>query len=284
MAKTSDFPLKKKPAYTPAAPKSGRKAERRKKQRRAKEHEIRREDNIRLAMVIVFAVLIAIYLVAIGFKVAEQTNGFPSRTGSLDTDMLEINPDYAGWLMIDDTILNYPVAHWSDNVKYLNTTFEGKKNNIGAIFMDYRTSWDSPHVIIYGHNIGDLRGNKYMFGGLRDFLNDKYRAAHPVIEVLRNGELYEYEIFAARAADIRDPAYFLNFSEPGSFEAFLERNGASADETQVLTLSTCAGDGSDDRRVIVQGVLRSVSPAKVKHGKNGWTIEKGGVKKRLAPE
>ena len=70
----------------------------------------------------------------------------------------------------------------------------------------------------------------------------------------------EYEIFSVRYTDINDPAYNLDFSTAECFRAFLERNGAPLDATQILTLSTCVGGGSgyEDKRIIVQGVLRNI--------------------------
>ena len=68
----------------------------------------------------------------------------------------------------------------------------------------------------------------------------------------------EYEVFAARVTDIADPAYRLDFSAPGSFEAFAGICGAPPGTAQILTLSTCLSGDNDDERVIVQGALRLI--------------------------
>jgi sortase B len=170
--------------------------------------------------------------------------------------MREINSDYVGLLKIDGTTINYPVVRGNDNVKYLNTTFGGDKNIVGAIFMDYRCVGDNvPHFIIYGHEVDDLDGTKLMFGGLCSFLDEQYLAEHSEIMLMENNKLSVFEIFSARVTDINDSAYYLDLNAQGSFQSFAERNGAPPDAEQIITLSTCVG-ADNDRRMIVQGVLK----------------------------
>ena len=178
-----------------------------------------------------------------------------------DSEMRGINPDYVGLLIIDGTAISYPVVRGSDNVKYLSTTYAGIENPFGGLFMDYRcTGENRPHIIIYGHNIMDVYGNSHYFGGLDAFLEEGFMAEHPVITLVEGGFVSEFEIFSARLTDTGDPAYHLNFNAPGSFDSFLERNGAPPDAQQILTLSTCYGAGVDEMRVIIQGMRRSIIP------------------------
>jgi sortase B len=192
----------------------------------------------------------------------------------LDAQMREANDSYIGWLKIEGTTIDLPVVRGRDNVRFLNTTFGGATNSIGAIFADYRNVGEYvPHIIIYGHNAEDTDGNRLMFGGLHYFLDDEYRAAHPTITLMTNDTLAEFEVFAARFTDTTDPAYYLEFSAKGSFQAFLERINAPPDATQIITLSTCVGVGNDDRRMIVQGALSRIVPIiGADYGENGWTI------------
>ncbi|MCL2456443.1 MAG: class B sortase, partial [Defluviitaleaceae bacterium] len=148
-----------------------------------------------------------------------------------------------------------------------------------------------------------------MFGSLANYLDDEFFAAHPIISFMDNGYLSEFEVFSARASDIYDPAYFLDFSDAGSYDDFLVRIGApisanttvaipaaqadfsdvvggafqfeSAPQTtpepetrkQIITLSTCIG-ANNDRRMIVQGILRQTYPVTTEHGENGWRISR----------
>jgi len=184
----------------------------------------------------------------------------------------EANPHYVGWLHIEGTNVDFPVVRGSDNVRYLTTTFRGEENIVGAIFMDYRNTIPyDPHIIIYGHQARDERGNHLMFGSLHYFVDEQHKAAHPYIVFMANDTIYQFEIFSARQTDIHDPAYQLDFTADGAFAAFLERNGAPPDAAQIITLSTCIGV-NNDRRMIVQGALiRSIAVA-TEYIENGWTI------------
>ena len=173
--------------------------------------------------------------------------------------MREINPDYAGLLRLEGTTVSYPLVRGNDNVKYLTTSFEGAETPFGSLFMDYRcVGKNLPHIIVYGHHYGDSSGNRYLLGSLDAFFDEGYTAEHRVITYIDDDCLYEYIIFSVRVSDINDPAYNLNFSEPGSFETFLENIGAPPDSIQIFTLSTCVGSGGDDSRIIIQGTLNSV--------------------------
>jgi len=168
-------------------------------------------------------------------------------------EMLKMNPDYIGVLRIEGTSISYPVVRGNDNLKYLATSFRGNENMLGALFLDYRCVGENlKHIIIYGHNI-----QNHLFGKLNAYLDEQYLEANNIITFIENNILSEYEIFSARLTDIDDTAYHLDFSLPDSFNLFLESNGAPKEVEQIITLSTCYGDGLDDRRIIVQGARRN---------------------------
>jgi|GEM_PF-1490190 len=172
-----------------------------------------------------------------------------------DLEMREINSDFVAWINVPGTRIDYPVVRAEDNEKYLNTSFFGERNRNGAIFMDYRNVGEVvPHIIIYGHNVAD--GS--MFTSLHRFRNPQFLADNNIITLRVNDRYIEYEIFAARLTDVNDLAYFLDFSLPGSFAAFLARINAPPDAMQILTLSTCVSRGNDNERMIVQAALRTV--------------------------
>jgi len=88
-----------------------------------------------------------------------------------------------------------------------------------------------------------------MFGGLREFLDEQYLAEHPVIQLMVNDSLSEYEIFSARITDVSGPAY----------------------AEQIITLSTCVGTDNDSR-MVVQGALMRIVPMKTEYSDAGWNI------------
>ena len=153
------------------APQSGKKEKNRIGQQQRKRRQ---------RIILCLAVFTTLCTVVLAFKVVPHLSDIIAlrreqaalpELSPFDAEYLEINPDYVGWLKIDGTIVDYPVARASDNTKYLNTTFRGNENMLGSIFMDYRCNGeDLPHIIIYGHDADDVNKNKLMFGGLKDFM------------------------------------------------------------------------------------------------------------------
>ena len=177
----------------------------------------------------------------------------PRHISAFDAGMRDINPDYICWIKIEGTEIDYPVVRGEDNEQYLSLSFFNERNGLGALFMDYRCAGEYvPHIIIYGHNAR----SGVLFGGLRRFLGERYLTEHPIITLKVNDRIVEYEIYSARETDITDPAYHLDFSAPGSFTEFAERNGAPPDAAQILTLSTCVSGNNKDERIIIQAALR----------------------------
>ena len=169
-------------------------------------------------------------------------------------DPAEINPEYAGWLKISGAKINYPVAKGADNEKYLNTSFEGRKSGLGAIFMDYRCASDFSgyHTIVYGHNAK----TGAMFGTLAKYADEAYLEKNRIITVtLPDGQKDIWRIFAAYKSDISDPSYRLDFSGPESFAEFAASLGAPEGTAYIMTLSTCTTGGSNDERMLVHAAI-----------------------------
>lgn len=162
-----------------------------------------------------------------------------------------LNPDYAGWLQVSGTDIDFPVVRGNDNSEYLHTNFLGEENILGAIFMDYRCNRESRHTIIYGHDAQDYDGNRLMFGTLRSYLDNGFWAAHPVIAFATEDEVKEYRIFSVRASDINDAAYHLDFNSDEDFKDFAQTVNAPEGTDDILTLSTCLGT-KEDKRLIIQ--------------------------------
>ena len=163
---------------------------------------------------------------------------------------INANPDFYGWLYVEGTKIDYPVARGADNIKYLDTSFMGNKNRNGSVFLDYRCIGEyTPHLIMYGHNAE--RGE--MFGELPKYLNASFMAENPVIIISAGGIETEYAVFAARDTDIFDPAYRLDFTDADDFAEYAARCGAPAGANKIITLSTCVNGPDKNKRVIVQG-------------------------------
>lgn len=126
----------------------------------------------------------------------EATEVITEPTGPLDQyqQLAEENPEFVGWLRIDDTVIDYPVMHTPDDPeKYLHKDFWGKSSDAGVPFIDYRCKADSDNLVIYGHNMADGT----MFHTLVDYNKREHWQNHPVIRFDSMEEEREYEVVAA---------------------------------------------------------------------------------------
>ena len=176
------------------------------------------------------------------------------------------NPDVLGWILIPGTRVSYPVVQRTDNSYYLDHTWRGGKNSVGAIFMDYRNSGDLSdfNTIIYGHRMN----NRSMFGTLSQYKSRSYWQAHPYVYLTDDSGTHRYEIFAAGEVSVDSDVYRLGLRSDSSRQSFLDSClSLSALNTgvtphvydKVLTLSTCTGNGHATRWV-VQAVCPGQAP------------------------
>lgn len=188
-----------------------------------------------------------------GPRVEESTSAADEEKGIDHAALAAINSNYAGWLKIPDTRISYPVVHGPDNERYLTTTFEGRYNPAGTLFVDVncQAGFLSQHVIVYGHNMK----NGTLFGGLMNYLDASYLAEHSIIEIaLLDGSLRTYRIFAARVTNSNDAAYQMRFADESTFEAFAKALGAPNQSGHLLTLSTCTNSNDDSERLLIHAI------------------------------
>ena len=184
----------------------------------------------------------------------------------IDFDSLEkINGSFVCWLYAPGAEINHPVVQGTDNEFYLHHTFEMNKNSAGCVFMDYEvdpmlTSWNT---FIYGHNMK----NGTMFGHLKNYINnpavyDKDR----YIYVFRPEGIYRYEIFAYYL-DPTDSKMYYTCKTFKEYRAYLreavrksvrECDAKPDPDTNIVTLVTCSGSGSNKQRFFVHGLFKDV--------------------------
>ena len=84
----------------------------------------------------------------------------------IDWDYLRsINSDVVAWVSVNGTNIDYPVVQSDDNYEYVNKNFWGGYSFAGCPFLDYRSSADGEHALVYGHN---LAGIGTMFSSIHD--------------------------------------------------------------------------------------------------------------------
>ena len=178
----------------------------------------------------------------------------------------EENPDVLGWITIPETELSYPLLQTVDNDYYLIHSWKKQGSNVGAIFMDFRSSADMTdfNTVIYGHRMR----NGSMFASLKYFNDQEHWRTHPSVYLATFEGVYRYDIFAAYEASVGGTVYDFTERDEEGREAFIDdclklsvidTGIVPAADDQIITLSTCTGNGYATRWV-VQAVLAEFMP------------------------
>ena len=171
--------------------------------------------------------------------------------------LAEINPDIVGWITIEDTEINYPIAQGSDNQYYLKHLFSGEYNSSGCIFLDCRVADDfsDQHSILYGHHMK----NGTMFSGLDQYKKQEFYNVHPYALLMTPNGNYTVRFFAGYVASVEDNVWNVGFGSDAEFEAWLEEardrslfesDVPVAATNRILTLSTCSYEFNNARFVL----------------------------------
>lgn len=174
--------------------------------------------------------------------------------------LAEINPDVVGWLKIDDTLVDYPVAQGKDNWFYLEHLFNGEESFAGCLMLDCGNAknYSDPNSVIYAHHLND--GS--LFGQLELYREEGFYEAHPFGYLLTPDGNYLIRFFAGVLTDLDSQAWNLRFDEGNREEWIREAISKScfscdivpnADEN-ILTLSTCSDD-AEEMRFVLLGVI-----------------------------
>ena len=174
----------------------------------------------------------------------------------------KINPDVVGWIYLEDSKVNFPVAQGDDNQEYLYWLINGDYNSSGTPFVDYRNAWDfsDRNTIIYGHNMN----NGAMFADIHKYEDQEYYDSHPVIWLLTPKQTYKLEIFAGYRTGLDADAWKMFFVSDDEFmgwvDTAIEKSAFESDviptvDDRIVTLSTCS-DSANQIRFVLLGVIR----------------------------
>jgi len=178
-----------------------------------------------------------------------------------------INPDAVGWILSENSKINYPIVHGRDNAYYLNHLVSNEVNKLGSIFIDYRNKRDfsDEHTLIFGHNMND--GS--MFNDLELYKDPNYYKDHRAIYLLTKDRYLRVDIFAGYVTTPQkiDQIYF-NFdtqeargkyiSEARRLSSF-QSEVVIAEEDKIVSFFTC-DYATEDSRFVVIGKLVPLNP------------------------
>ncbi len=178
--------------------------------------------------------------------------------------LVQENPDFAGWLSIPETPVDYPVMWTPEEPEfYLRRAFDGSDAVSGSLFIGSGCQPDGAHVTVYGHNMRD--GS--MFGSLRDYASADYAAAHPVIRFDTLTQAGEYQVLSAfyshaylpgeegfryyQSADLSGQEAFEEYVRQAKAAALYDTGTTAEYGDRLLTLSTCSYHRDNGTLVVV---------------------------------
>ena len=190
-------------------------------------------------------------------------------TTSFD-ELRAINNEIVGWLTIDDTKIDYPLTHTTNNDKYVNTSATGEFSLSGALFLDFRNAPDfsDPLTVIYGHNMTD----DMMFGVIGKYSDPFFFKEHKHGTLFFGGDYYDVSVFAYLIADAHDTnVYSPTLKEDGveSWIAHVRETAVNFDSKplnggRMLLLSTCSSGITNGRDLLAAVITPGGKPPEAK--------------------
>ena len=104
--------------------------------------------------------------------------------------LMKVNPDIVGWMVLEDSSIDYPVVHGADNVYYLDHLFDLTYNPSGALFIDCDNDGDfsDKNTVIYGHH---MLQEPLMFADVEKYKNQDYYESHKVMQIYTPTTTYD---------------------------------------------------------------------------------------------
>ncbi len=211
-------------------------------------------------------------------ETAVDTNAPKVRLKAFD-ELYAQNKDIAGWIKINNTVIDYPVYQSApeDPEYYLHRTPKHKQSNYGSIFMDSRIDMstdDYRDVILYGHHMAD--GS--MFAPISKYKKLDFYKKSPTVtfnSIYENAEWKVFSVFITNTDEKHgDVFYFIRtkFQDDNDFMGFVTQLrvrsmldipvDVQADD-KILLLSTCSYEFEGFRTVVCARKVRPGESNKV---------------------
>lgn len=190
----------------------------------------------------------------------------PQKELTEEQSIVSAYEDVIGWIKIDGTAIDYPVAQSDDNDYYLEHNILGEQDKKGAIYMDYRNGdmTEDQNYLIYGHKMSD--GS--MFSDLSFYVQGNnakdFYEEHQMITYTDFENETKWEIFSIYVVDLDREDYYLfpNYLFDQDHEEFIKdiqrrsiykKDIDVTEDDQIMSLVTC-NYWFDNARVIVHAV------------------------------
>ncbi len=176
------------------------------------------------------------------------------------------NSDFAGWLSIPGTEIDYPVMYTPDQPEYyLRRAFDKSASVSGSLFLGENTPPEGDHLVIYGHNMK----NGAMLSPLLSYADEAFAREHMEILFDTLTEEGRWQLLGAFYLDLDQPeengpsilgSRYTTLSDQEIFEEYickvqqlsLYQTGTQAQfGDRILTLTTCSYHVSNGRFVAV---------------------------------
>ncbi|MBR4343328.1 MAG: class B sortase [Lachnospiraceae bacterium] len=203
----------------------------------------------------------------------DQNSGLSGIAVSKYKSLYEENKDFAGWIKIEGTKIDYPVMQTpSDEEYYLHRNFKKLSSDEGLPFIDARSDIVRPssNIIIYGHNMksGD------MFADLLKYDDYDFYSEHQTIvfdTIFAEGTYTVISVFRTDVSDDSNEDFkfykFINNTSSYPLSKYLSEIKSCSKHsipfdpekvTGLITLSTCEYTKKDGRFVIVAAKMSDI--------------------------
>lgn len=179
-------------------------------------------------------------------------------------EMHEANENFAGWLYVEDTNLEYPIMQGPDNKFYLSHDMDGVYDKYGMLILDDKCDIGAkcPQLVIYGHNVNSGK----LFGELLFYKEEAYCDYHPQICFDTLYGRGTYTVFAAFTTTVpeaeKNGKMFSSwdFTDKESYDDFVRwAKGCSLYQREcepeygqaILSLVTCEHSNDEGRFIVL---------------------------------
>lgn len=193
---------------------------------------------------------------------------------TVDWDTLrEESPDAIGWIVVPDTVINYPIVQGPDNEFYLHRSYDGETSWLstgGTIFLDAgnKSDFSDKNNALYGHHMND--GS--MFAAIAKWTNQDEFEGHRTVYVLTPTMNYRLETFSIVLTNGSDEIVKTNFDTAEDFAEYIQdkvdRNVVEVNDftanvssiSKIFMLVTCEYSNYDGRECVYAYVAEQAVP------------------------